>query len=84
MVCRQLGYVKATRASIGAEFGEGSGDILKRSVQCVGTENSLSRCWSREWGNDFSCQHNDDAGVVCEGRYIHVDMYTGSVICSYI
>ena len=80
MVCRQLGYVKATRATLRAEFGEGLGDILKRNVECVGTENSLSHCESREWDNGFSCRHYEDAGVVCEGMY----MYTDCITCNYI
>lgn len=77
-----MGYVKATRATLRAEFGEGLGDILKRNVECVGTENSLSRCESREWGDGFSCRHYEDAGVVCEGMYRY--MYTDCVICDYI
>lgn len=75
-----MGYVKATRATIKAEFGEGSGDILKRNVKCVGTENSLSRCESQEWGNGFSCRHSEDAGVVCEGVYVCITVH---VICNY-
>ena len=67
VVCRELGYADAVRASTGAEFGEGTGRIWRDNVFCAGTESSLSQCSANDWGS-HNCYHSDDAGVVCGTR----------------
>ena len=66
VVCRQLGYKRASQVFARATFGRGSGDIWLDNVQCIGSELSLDRCPNNGWGN-HNCRHTEDAGVRCEG-----------------
>ena len=66
VVCHQLGYARATRATYRAEFGQGSGPIWMDNVQCTGLENSINECPFNGWGQ-HNCYHSEDAGVACEG-----------------
>lgn len=64
MICRQLGYTNAEKATLAASFGGGSGVIWLDDVMCDGTEPSIFTCPSSEWG-DHNCEHTEDAGVIC-------------------
>ena len=64
VVCRELGFNKALSAPKKAQFGTGSGPIWLDSVQCVGTESSLTNCRYNGW-NIHNCNHTEDASVIC-------------------
>eukprot|EP00057_Strongylocentrotus_purpuratus_P010657 XP_011665131.1 PREDICTED: uncharacterized protein LOC578355 [Strongylocentrotus purpuratus] len=64
VVCRMLGFFKASSAPVRAEYGPGSGDILLDEVECTGSEISLEDCIKSEFGVN-NCDHSEDAGVIC-------------------
>ncbi|XP_036398221.1 HHIP-like protein 1 [Megalops cyprinoides] len=65
VVCQQLGFRYALKASKHAEFGEGKHlKILLDDVQCEGTEGTLLDCKHTGIGN-HNCAHYEDAGVIC-------------------
>ncbi|XP_032965261.1 HHIP-like protein 1 isoform X2 [Rhinolophus ferrumequinum] len=65
VVCRQLGFAYAVRATRRAEFGEGRAlPILLDDVRCTGSEKTLLECTHAGLGT-HNCSHQEDAGVVC-------------------
>ena len=75
VVCRQLGYRRATRWHDKAYFGLGIGKpIWLDNLICDGTETRLHDCDSNGIGVN-NCGHREDVGVVCEGminRLVHL------------
>ena len=67
VVCRMLGFSRATKAHKRAHFGKGSGKIWLSNLFCNGRERSLLECNSTRLGNHM-CGHHEDAGVTCEGK----------------
>ncbi|KAJ8026067.1 Deleted in malignant brain tumors 1 protein [Holothuria leucospilota] len=64
VVCRQLGYGKAIRHTVGSfPFGAGTGPILTCCLDCHGNETDLVSCARSA---DYICDHTEDAGVICE------------------
>ena len=51
-----------------ATYGASLGPILLDDVVCTGTEPSLLMC-ERNPIREHDCDHTEDAGVICEGRY---------------
>ena len=49
-----------------AQFGEGRGPIFLNYVTCIGTESKLLSCEHDGIGG-ASCDHSEDAGVICQG-----------------
>ena len=67
VVCRELGYPKATRYFSNSYHGVASGPIWLDDLACTGTEASLYYCPHGGVGNWCSGYHYIDAGVVCQG-----------------
>ena len=49
-----------------AAFGEGTGPIFLDTVECAGCEENLLDCPILADENS-TCQHDQDAGVICPG-----------------
>ena len=66
VVCRSLGYGDALRATSGATYGPGSGDIILDNVHCSGSEPKIM--WCNHNGFEMhNCGKLEDAGVICTG-----------------
>ena len=65
VVCRELGFSRATSASGSARYGEGTGNIWMDDVKCKGGEASLFNCEHRRVTGNSGCRHSEDAGVRC-------------------
>ena len=73
VVCRELGYGKATATICCAFYGHGSGQIWLRHLNCVGTEQTIGSC-SDENGY---CDHREDASVRCSsGDVMSLTLYS--------
>ncbi|PIK48342.1 putative deleted in malignant brain tumors 1 protein-like [Apostichopus japonicus] len=69
VVCKQLGYGRATNVITGGLFGSGTGLILLSNVDCRGEESHLLDCVRSAIGiHDQECDHSKDAGVQCSGK----------------
>ena len=69
VVCRMLGFFKASSAPVQAAYGPGSGNILLDEVDCTGEEKNITDCRKNSLG-DHDCCHEEDAGVICTGTYL--------------
>ncbi|XP_031569538.1 putative DMBT1-like protein [Actinia tenebrosa] len=66
VVCRELGFSRATNAYTDAHYGQGTGPIWIDETSCLGTEDSLLSCGFRGWiSNNQGCSHSEDVGVKC-------------------
>ncbi|XP_011669130.2 deleted in malignant brain tumors 1 protein [Strongylocentrotus purpuratus] len=68
VVCRTMGYARASAHNLSAAFGQGTGEIILDDVFCIGTEPNLAFCQYNDDGyKAHNCEHDEDAGVICEG-----------------
>lgn len=66
VICRELGFTEAKRATKRSHFGKGKGPVWFNDLHCTGNENSLFMC-QRAHRVTSNCNHAEDAGVVCSG-----------------
>ncbi|KAL9961183.1 hypothetical protein ACROYT_G030081 [Oculina patagonica] len=79
VVCKQLGFPKASHANSGATHGQGSGTIWMNGVACSGSESHILDCSHRECLNN-DCTHNRDASVQCSSvRLVNGNASSGRV-----
>ena len=67
VVCRQLGYLRASFAYSSSHFGQGTGPIWLDNIQCTGTESRLDQCPHNGIGV-HNCIHSEDTGVRCTSK----------------
>ena len=70
VVCRELGYGRATAAVCCAFYGQGNGPIWLDNVNCLGTEQTIGYCWHNVWGV-HNCGHGEDASVRCSSGDVY-------------
>ncbi|KAK3746952.1 hypothetical protein RRG08_030362 [Elysia crispata] len=67
-VCRELGYPNGSViATSPKRFGQGSGPIYVKDVQCDLGDNLLLGCANAGWQETNGCTHDNDLEVVCRG-----------------
>ena len=64
VVCRQLGYRRASCVYPRARYGRGTLPILMDNVQCTGREAQITHCPSTPIG-EHNCRHSEDVSVRC-------------------
>ncbi|XP_077965593.1 scavenger receptor cysteine-rich domain-containing protein DMBT1-like [Styela clava] len=64
VICRMLGFNRATAALGRAKYGQGTGSIFMDNVNCIGTEDNIWSCPHIDERKE-NCDHSEDAGVAC-------------------
>ena len=74
VVCRQLGWGTSGRSLNSRYFEGGSGFIFLSNVMCTTSNQNLAGCCHYGVGITYNCDHNSDAGVICNYDGIHEDL----------
>jgi len=69
IICYHFG----SGGKIATDVKKGLGTIWMDDVSCVGNEILLSNCNFAGW-NNHNCNHNEDAGVICESGNLKQDV----------
>ena len=79
-VCKQLGMVDGIILPKPNRFGNATGPILLRDVECTSGTDSIFKCSHSEWGDYGDCDHSHDLEVFCyaNGKEILRICYTSS------
>ncbi|XP_072298074.1 scavenger receptor cysteine-rich type 1 protein M130-like isoform X2 [Eucyclogobius newberryi] len=78
VVCRAMDCGSTQRATVGAFFGQGDGNIWLDDLNCLGNESSLLHCQHPSFGEN-NCGHGEDAGVICSAN---IRLTNGTDLCS--
>lgn len=70
VVCRQLEIGVSSRSVHYNYYKKGSGFIFLSNVQCSASDRTLAACGHPGVGIIDYCNHNIDAGVICNGMCI--------------
>ena len=62
VVCRQLGFSRASEATINSHFGSVPDEFAFDDVFCSGNEAALTEC---AYVSDDNCNSIEGAGVIC-------------------
>lgn len=74
------GFVLDAVARSGATYGQGTGPIIMNNVACNSQDTELLKC--NFDGNTKDCQHNRDAGVICQPRGTYLCTSWWSYTCT--
>lgn len=87
VVCRELRIGTGVSHSSLTHIPKGTGKLWLDDVFCVGTEDSLSKCRHRPWGQS-NCRHNEDVAIRCSGPGVRAcqtrcpdGFFAGSGVC---
>ncbi|XP_071788352.1 neurotrypsin-like [Asterias amurensis] len=73
VICRQMGFPSAARATTGSYFGEHPSRLghqlkyIATGLKCQGNESSIGECRAEMWFTE-QCPPSHEAGVVCNRR----------------
>ena len=67
VVCKQLGFERASRIWIRAHYGQGPGPIWIDQINCPVNAKSILNC-NPNWGI-HDCSKSEDAGVDCQRKF---------------
>ena len=81
VVCRELGFGPAVGTRDNAYFGEGSGLIWLKELNCTGDEATVKDCSHNGWGSE-NCSHKEDAGVKCTNGNVYTRTCVHTCVCN--
>ncbi|XP_045102250.1 serine protease svh-1-like isoform X3 [Portunus trituberculatus] len=64
VLCRMMGWSRATHVYKNNTYGPGSGLIWLDDLRCLGYESSVEDCQHMPWGEN-NCEHTEDVGLRC-------------------